>query len=437
MFLISSWLQNDALGLPSCNSLGAKPEVPVDRRVILQGSLLLALEEHTEGASGGASTALASLLPGDTAATGVGDAVVGPLAATDGVTDGVVGDAHGAEHVGAPPVVLAHVGVDSRGRVDTAALGDGPEAVVTAVAMTVDGGTTEGTVPVATVVDAVATTTVLATGTVGTSHASSELSLEETETTAVGSGDAEGLAASSGSVGTLALLAGSDEALHHHLTQEGLLAVASELTRLDKLLLAVLLDGTLAREASTLGVADLHGKIVLGGAKVSLGLGDDTAAMVHNTLGRLPGTRAEEHGAGALTERLVGEVPTDTGTTGLAEVRVGSVELTLTKTDGVLGTVDEVLVAAGATTAIVKTVEGTLGVLDLLEHVVDGRISGLHASGAASAGIHLEHGLDTGLGSGEGVHFGALLDELSLLDGSLGGGGDERNKDQRFHHHRF
>merc|ERR1712078_223023 len=135
--------------------------------------------------------------------------------------------------MGAPPVVLAHVGVDSRGRVDTAALGDGLEVAVTAVVMTVDGGTTEGTVPVATVVDAMATTTVLATGTVGTSHASSELSLEETETTAVGSGDAEGLAASSGSVGTLALLAGSDEALHHHLTEEGLLAAASELTRLD------------------------------------------------------------------------------------------------------------------------------------------------------------------------------------------------------------
>merc|ERR1719377_240201 len=301
--------------------------------------------------------------------------------------------------------------------------------------MTVDGGTTEGTVEVATVVDTGATTTVLATGTVGTSHASSELSLEETETTAVGSGDAEGLAASSGSVGTLALLAGSDEALHHHLTEEGLLAVASELTRLDELLLDVLLDGTLAREASTLGVADLHGKIVLGGTKVGLGLGDDTAAMVHNTLGRLPGTRAEEHGAGALTERLVGEVPTDTGTTGLAEVRVGSVELTLTKTDGVLGTVDEVLVAAGATTAIVKTVEGTLGVLDLLEHVVDGRISGLHASGAASAGIHLEHGLDTGLGSTEVVvgGGGALLDEFSLDHGGLSDGGDKRDNNQRFH----
>merc|ERR1719331_3244158 len=208
----------------------------------------------------------------------------------------------------------------------------------------------------------------------------SELGLAEDETTAVCGGDAEGLALSSGSVGTLALLARRDEALHHHLTEDGLLAVASELTSLRELLLDVLLDGTTALVAHTLGVADLHLEIVLGGLKVSLGLGEHPAAVVHDTLGGLPGTGAEEHRAGAFTERLVGEVPLDTGALGRAEVRVGSVDLTLTVTDVVVGAVDEVLVAGRTVAAVIEAVEHFLGVLHIAEDVVDGGVGGLHAS---------------------------------------------------------
>merc|ERR1711868_347455 len=61
--------------------------------------------------------------------------------------------------------------------------------------------------------------------TVGGSNTRGEASAVETETTLVGSRDTEVLATSSVLVGVLAMLAGGDEALHHHLTKESLHAV--------------------------------------------------------------------------------------------------------------------------------------------------------------------------------------------------------------------
>jgi len=267
---------------------------------------------------------------------------------------------------------------------------------------------------------------------VGSSHTRGEASLEETETALVGSRDTKVLAAGSDLVGVLAMTTSSDEALHHHLTEESLHAVASEaLGRLEGAS-DLLLDGAAASITRTLGVADLHHEVLASGTEVGTGTHETTVRVVHTALGTLPLTGAVEGDAGTLTEGLEGEVPTDAGTTLMAEMVGGDVDLTGADVDGALGTVDEVLVAGSTVTTVVEAVEHALSVLDIAEDTVDGSISGLNASRAACLGGGL--GLDAGAGLIEGGHHGALLDEGLLRHGGVDNGNSERKDSERFHH---
>lgn len=174
-------------------------------RSVLIEHLLATPEQSTEAAASGASTAAALQLAVGVAGARVGNVVARPPVARSRVADGVVADALGAEHMCAPPVVSAHVGVDRLGRVDHAALGDGLPAAVATIGMAIVGGTTKGAVEVAIVVDATATTTVLVRITVSTGDTGRPLGAVQGQLAVVRCRDADVLALGGRSIRFLAL----------------------------------------------------------------------------------------------------------------------------------------------------------------------------------------------------------------------------------------
>merc|ERR1711998_747165 len=147
-------------------------------------------------------------------------------------------------------------------------LDPGPEVALVTTTASVE-GLAPGTASVTSVILGLSVAT-------GSGHTRSEASAEETETTLVAGRDTEVLAASSDLVGVLAMLAGSDEALHHHLAEESLHAVGSEALGGLEGAGSAPLHVAAALVANTLGVADLHLEVIAGGTEVGMGASEAT-----------------------------------------------------------------------------------------------------------------------------------------------------------------